>query len=233
MIPDGWFGRSGVSGFQTFLDQTIGQDQLGFRDPGQRQQHTLAPVFTLRFDHQFAILQSGDGALEPPAAVDWLFQLDPRFMPGKTFIVAGTGQRAIDTRRRDLEHIFIGNRISGFEHLGQLARKLRAIIDIHAAIGPLGHHLQRLSFAAHEAQAHEAIARCVNSRRKKRIKKIETAQCNSKSLPERRSYNRHTTAVVLSGMRDMYAFATANTSLDRFIRFAVTGVLTEFLSQKR
>src|SRR5215469_5765867 len=92
IIPDGWFDAPRVSGFQTFPDQPIGQDQLGLGDTGQRQQHALPSVFSRRFHHDLAVVQSGDDALEAPPAIDRLFQFDPGFMPRKTFKVAGCGQ---------------------------------------------------------------------------------------------------------------------------------------------
>ena len=48
---------------------------------------------------------------------------------------------------------------SRFQEIEQRAAEHGAILDVHRAVRPLGHDLQRLRLAAHQAQAHEPVSR--------------------------------------------------------------------------
>ena len=67
-----------------------------------------------------------------------------------------------------------------------------AAFDIHAAVGPLGHDLQGLARAAHDAQAHQLEARLFDDgfedRFQMRMRAQNDRNSKSKAFPPRRSF---------------------------------------------
>ncbi len=90
-------------------------------------------------------------------------------MTAPTGEVRQPGQRPVDAGRRHFDFIIAFDRILGFDEVEHRMRQDGAAFDIHAAVGPFGHDLQRLGGAAHDAQAHKLEARLFNDGLKDRL----------------------------------------------------------------
>jgi hypothetical protein len=79
--------------------------------------------------------------------------------------VLQSGQRAVDAGAGDFQGVFAGDRVGGVHDLGNGARQLGAVLDVHVAAAavflqrPFGHDLEAtLLGPAHQAQADDLIA---------------------------------------------------------------------------
>ena len=118
-------------------------------------------------------------------------------MAGPAREIHQPGQRPVDAGRGDLDLIIAFDRVILLEEVEQGVGKNGATLDIHAAIGPLGHHLQGLGSAAHDAQTHQLEARFLDHGLKHRFQMRCRLNRQTKAFRPRRSCDRHTTALVV------------------------------------
>ena len=161
--------RAGIDGgevedvvFGAALQQGVGHDQLGVRQPVKGDQGGL--VLAVQVDQDVAVFIAGQHALEPLAALDHPVGFQTRLLALEQVEVDGTGQGPVDAGRRHLEAICTIDWIGRIEHRRERPRADFAILDRHRAVGPLGHHLHGAALGARHAHAHQAIARIFKHR---------------------------------------------------------------------
>ena len=120
--------------------QRIGQDELGFGDPGEGDQGGLGLAFQI--DGDVLVLDPGQLAAEALAALGQAVQLQPRLEALIGHEVLQPGQRPVDAGAGDFQEVVAFDRVGGVQHLRDGARQPRAILDIHVAVRAFGHDLQ-------------------------------------------------------------------------------------------
>ena len=112
-----------------------------------------------------------DPATKALAAIKAEIHFDLRFMRNRTLEIRETHQRTINAGRGNFQPVDLRNGIFEIENRRQRNADLLAIIDIHRAVGPLGHDLQGAAGLGppHQAQAHDLVARSLRHR----VEKVE------------------------------------------------------------
>ena len=131
------------SRLQIFVDQLVGENELGFRHRAKGKSDTLAVAISM---HHIGAVQAEQRARETLAAFDVRRgEFDLRFVPRPAGEIGQPRQRPVDAWRGHFEQIFALDRILTLEKIGQCPRKRGAILHIHCAVRPFGHHLQCLA----------------------------------------------------------------------------------------
>ncbi len=90
--------------------------------------------------------------------------LDLDEMTGVALEVGTANQRAIDARRGYLEPVGAVDRVGDIEHRRQRPRNRLAILDLHRAVGPLGHDLDGAAGLAGDLDPDQAVAHSLQHR---------------------------------------------------------------------
>src|SRR5258707_8292279 len=130
-----------LASLQAFLDELVGERKLRLRDVRIWEPHTVRFLLIRHIHQHVTSFNTEQSPLEAPPPVDSMAKLEARLVAGKAGVILERGQWAIDTRRGNLQHVLLRDRVGGFQNLGQRAREARAIPDLHSPLGPLGHHL--------------------------------------------------------------------------------------------
>src|SRR6185437_671963 len=123
---------------QIFGDERVAQHQLGFRDAAERDRDAL----TLAFDRDVLSVDAQQQAAEPLAPIDGRMKFQLGLVAGPACEVGQPGQRPVDAGRGHFQLEIAAHRVLALDEVEQSAAQLRAILDIHGAIGAFRHDLQ-------------------------------------------------------------------------------------------
>ena len=90
--------------------------------------------------------------------------LELRLVARPALEVLQPGQRPVDAGARHLEHVLARDRILDVEHRRHRPADPGAVVDLDAAVRPLGHDLQHRAPAAHQPQPHQLEAQTLDRR---------------------------------------------------------------------
>ena len=148
------------------VHQLVGHHELGFGKRGQRQNEAGVGVLghIRQADGHSGVGNGFDHAAEAFAAVERIAEFHLGFVADMGPKIAGPHQRAVDTGRGDLQMIFAVDGILDIEHRRDVLAEALAVGDGEAAIGILGHDLQRATVFLRNLDADQRIAEVVGDR---------------------------------------------------------------------
>ena len=154
-----------LAGLQRFADQFVGQHQPRFIEGAERQLHQFlfvaARVVALEREHRISTraLHAENGPAKALASVGLRRgEFNARLVTDGAREIRDPHQWTVDAGRRHFQPIGLRNGVFDVEHRRQRLARQFAIVDVHRAVGLLGHDLQRHAVLAGDLHAHQTEA---------------------------------------------------------------------------